>query len=386
MKKILFILPHFDIGGTLTSFKSLLPLIDYTKYEVYVYALVNRGNGNKDMPKEINVLGKPHNSLDNRCRIKSKIKLLAYSFLKPLLSLLTSCGIDLSSLYYKKMADYLSKGKYDIVIAYQEGSATRMAQHIEANFKIAWVHSIYSRYVYLSKKKSIREVYDKYNLIVCVSQTAANDMIKCEPKWQEKIRVVYNVVDDDRIKKLATVPLKLGSDFNIVSVGRIDPVKRFSLIPKLSYELIKLGLQFDWWIIGSIVDKKEFTLLKNNIKKYKVQNNVHFLNSQNNPYPYIYNSDILVCLSSSETFNYTIAEAKVLNVPVVTTDFPSAYEFVEHNISGVISPVEKISETIFDLLTNCQLYSKIKDNLRRTSYSPSVVITQINGLLEGNEG
>ena len=45
-KRILFILPYFELGGIFTSFRNLMPLLDKGKYEVDVFAITKTGEGN----------------------------------------------------------------------------------------------------------------------------------------------------------------------------------------------------------------------------------------------------------------------------------------------------------------------------------------------------
>ena len=57
MKKILFVLPYYKIGGTLTSFANLIPLIDKTKYEIDVFALANEVDDFSILPTGVNYIG-----------------------------------------------------------------------------------------------------------------------------------------------------------------------------------------------------------------------------------------------------------------------------------------------------------------------------------------
>ena len=91
---------------------------------------------------------------------------------------------------------------------------------------------------------------------------------------------------------------------------------------------------------------------------------------------------MLVCLSSSETFNYTIAEAKAIGVPVVSTDFPCAFEFIEHEKNGLILPIEKIADGIKRMLEDDKLYSGIQKNLLFNQKETSLTKEQFKSLLE----
>lgn len=379
MKKILFVLPYYKIGGTLTSFTNLIPLIDKTKYEIDVFALANEVDDLSILPTGVNYLGLNFSDLHSTSMTPS-FKNRMLKFLKYGKRILTKFGYDPSDAIFKKMAKTLSD-KYDIVIAFQEGQPTRMAQFIDAPVKIAWIHSMFSRFEKMPSVNDAIRAYDNYNRIVCVSKTAAMDMTTCNQSYSDKIRVVYNAIDIRKLEVLSNNDVLTGNGFNIVSIGRIDPVKRFSYIPQIASVLKNKGIKFDWWIIGGKTVETEWNLLCSNIERYQVSDCVHMLGAQPNPYPYIRKSDMLVCLSSSETFNYTIAEAKALCKLVVTTDFPCAFEFVEDGVTGLISPMDEIPHKIESLLTDKSLYDSISSNLVGLKALQPVTKEQFDNLL-----
>jgi len=379
MLSILFVLPYYKIGGTLTSFANLIPLIDRDKYEISAYAVTNDIDDFDMLPGGVNYVGleQPHSKEAVTPRgIKSRI----ISYLKTGRRLLAKMGFDISDVVFRKMAIPLS-GKYDVVIAFQEGTATRMAQFISAPQKVAWVHSMYSRFKSCNRTFDVG-IYNNFEKIVCVSHTAAKDMEGSEPQWHGKICVVYNAVDAAKLIDKASEGIAFNKKMNIVSVGRIDPVKRFSYIPAIASRLKEAGLDFDWWIIGGVADKDEYDNLMLNIHKLQVEDCVLTIGALSNPYPYIKSSDLLVCLSSSETFNYTIAEAKAIGTPVVTADFPSAFEFVEQGETGLILPMEKIADGIFRMLVDKSLYTNIVSNLASIREDVPTTKQQFESLLK----
>jgi glycosyltransferase involved in cell wall biosynthesis len=161
--------------------------------------------------------------------------------------------------------------------------------------------------------------------------------------------------------------------FRIVSIGRIDPVKRFSLIPEIVNNLKKRKLNFRWFIIGE-GKGKEKELLIDNIFKYSVQNELLLLGEKNNPYPYIKQSDLLVSTSKSEACPNVINEAKILGTPIVAADFGSVYEFIEDNVNGLISPIETIADKIEQMITNDTLYNRIKNNISHFKYDNEEIL------------
>ena len=376
--KLLFVLPYYKIGGTLTSFSNLIPLIDKKKYEISAFSLTNDVDDTTALPKGVSYLGLETGTSKNASKW-NRLKRKVISYLKRGKRLLTKLGYDPSEIVFKKMAKSLS-GRYDVVIAFQEGQATKMAQYISAQQKIAWVHCMYNRFKSMGNETDI-DAYNRYDKIVCVSHTAAKDMINCEPQWREKIHVVYNAVDTTRVNEKAAEGIEFEKEINLVSIGRIDPVKRFSFIPGIASQLKKMGLDFNWWVIGGVAVQDEYDKLLREIKQLNVDDYVHLLGPLSNPYPYIKSSDLLVCLSSSETFNYTIAEAKAIGVPVVTSDFPCALEFVEHERTGLIMPIDKMADGIKRILEDKILYSDIHTHLISNRNQNSITKEQFETLL-----
>lgn len=378
MMKLLFVLPYYKIGGTLTSFSNLIPLIDKKKYEISAFSLTNDVDDTTALPKGVSYLGLETGTSKNASKW-NRLKRKVISYLKRGKRVLTKLGYDPSEIVFKKMAKSLS-GRYDVVIAFQEGQATKMAQYISAQQKIAWVHCMYNRFKSMGNETDI-DAYNRYDKIVCVSHTAAKDMINCEPQWREKIHVVYNAVDTTRVNEKAAEGIEFEKEINLVSIGRIDPVKRFSFIPGIASQLKKMGLDFNWWVIGGVAVQDEYDKLLREIKQLNVDDYVHLLGPLSNPYPYIKSSDLLVCLSSSETFNYTIAEAKAIGVPVVTSDFPCALEFVEHERTGLIMPIDKMADGIKRILEDKILYSDIHTHLISNRNQNSITKEQFETLL-----
>ena len=137
-----------------------------------------------------------------------------------------------------------------------------------------------------------------------------------------------------------------------------------------------------WYIVGPDVgNQEEYKSLKNNIEKYEVQSQVILLGEMSNPYPYIANADILACTSVSEACPYVINEAKILGTPIVSTNFGSAYEFIEDDKDGIIAPIEKMANAMDKLIDDHELYSRIKKTLGAFEYDNVKIMSAIYSLI-----
>lgn len=366
IKKLLIIVPTFDSGGTSTSLMNLVSLIDKEKYDVSVYAINNEGSTRNFVVKHAHLIGYSTSKESGSVSLVRRLYRGLFGFVKSSKKFIKKCGVDISPFLFRLVAKKLDKGNYDFVISFQEGHATLLASYFKHGKKIAWVRSEYKRYLEKANKKPEKNIYAKFDKIINVSKAASANFLSCLPMFKDCAHVIYNIINSDRIlsmsqEKVEDIPS--GQTFTIISVGRIDPVKRFSQIPLIAQELDSAGISFKWLIIGGVAVKEENELLLGNIGFYHQEKNVICMGKRANPYPYILKSDLLVCLSSSETFNNTLTEAKILGVPVVTTNFPAASESIDNDVEGWVEPIEKISARLISVLTNKECLSRVRRNL-----------------------
>lgn len=364
MKRVLFVIPAFSIGGTNTSLVSLLPYVDRTQYDVYVYALSPVGPMGKEIARYCTVLntiepGTLSSSSSNSSG--STIKIL----LKRIKRFFDRIGIDLKPIVYRKQVKSLAVRSFDCVIAFQEGEATRFVQYFRNTRKAAWIRADYSRYLSIARIEPEVALYNKYDVIVNVSKSALNSFLNLMPQCKGKSIYIYNLVDRERILSLSKSPdvaVQNYAEFTIVSLGRVDKVKHFTDIPVIAKTLSDHGISFHWMIIGgpTVRYPEEYELLKKGIVDGDLSSRVELLGHQSNPYPYLAKSNLLVCLSESETFNHTFAEARSLGIPVLSVDYPGSDELLGNRKGGLTVKREMICETIERIITDSESYTILK--------------------------
>lgn len=384
MKRLLIVVPSFNIGGTVTALVNFVTLIDRTHYEVFVYSINKEGLMLDQLSKLATIVG--YSNMRISPQWKLTINIIIFKLLKKVYKYLKKIGLDLSTISLRRIARNLEKKDYDLVIAFQEGTATKLVGFFRNQNKFAWVRSEYSRYTGLARIKPEVDLYKKFKKIICVSIASSNNFIGCIPEVKEHVVHIYDILNAERILSLSQDAVEIDANdntFAIISIGRVDPVKRFSLIPQIAASLKKQGLIFKWYILGSasVQTIREEQLLKANISKYDVSDDVILLGQKSNPYPYLKRSNLLVCLSSSETFNYTLTEAKILGVPIVTTNYACAAESVVNNEQGLIVSIENIEDAIFTMITDHGKYDTIRENLKRYKYNCEPILNDIYKIL-----
>ena len=377
MKKILFVIPEYSHGGTNKSLENLLSFLDKEKYDISIYSLYEDGG---DYYKNI---FKPYIIKKSRLYYWLHDNIVTRKFIG-LLNRITRR--DNYSWLYRREANLIQeKYKYDSIIAYQEGLATQFVSFIKNNvFKIAWYHSPYMAFGE-KEKKDFENLYQDYSKIVCVSETFADGMKKLFPCFSSNFVTVYNTLDTKMIRNSSydiTSGFPNKSHFTILSVGRFAEKSQFHLIPEIVYNLSKIvdHDRFKWYIIASGTAYEKIT--KKEIERYQVQDNVAFLGPKDNPYPFIRNSNLVVCTSISESFSYVIAEAKVLHTPVLSNDFPVAYEVVDETM-GWIANIKDMPQVLARIIGNEDgEYTRKKKTALNFEYSNEQILHKIDQLLQ----
>lgn len=375
MKRILFVIPEYSQGGTNKSLENLLSLRDRSKYEVHIYCLYEDGG---DYYKQVfapYILKKSclyYWAHDNVCSRK------VMGFYNKV-----SKRDNFTTLYKREARLLQTKYRFDVVIAYQEGLATEFVTYFKNVKKIAWIHFDYAMLKGKVNLQARKKWYDCYQQIVCVSQAALSSMLVVHPEYQAKSTYIYNTLNIDAISKAGTelmaIPLKKDG-FNILSIGRFVEVKQFQLIPKMAHVIKQCtDAPFRWYIIGSGECE---SLIQAEISKYSLQDVVILLGSQDNPYPYIKQANLIVCTSIVESFSYVIAEAKALHTPVLSNDFPVAYEVVDER-TGWIANIKDMPKLIARII--CIVdgeYDSKKTAAMEFEYSNEPILKKIDQLLQ----
>lgn len=380
LNKILIVIPSFKIGGTNTALKSFLPIIKSKIPNIDVFAITAQGPNKEYISKYANLLG-----VDGEVVITNKksLKQILAIIVKKAKKTLEIIGIDISSFVFRNVAHRLENNNYDLVISFQEGIATHFVSYFNKTPKIAWVHCDYKAYLKASNKNPEIERYSKFKKVICVSKYTMQQFATCIPNVE--VSYLHNLISTKSIieKSFDRYNEKFDTtNFTILSVGRLNPIKRFEIIPHIIDKLKKKGIKdFRWYILGNgdeIVKNK----IKHLITEYCTPELI-LLGEISNPYPYFKKADLFVSTSISEACPYVINEAKILHIPIVSTDFGSVYEFIEDGVNGLISPIETISEKIESMILDKELYGKIKKNISDFEYDNNLIIDKLfNEILE----
>ncbi len=375
-KDILFIMNNLQSGGAEKALVSLLQTIDYSKYNVDLLLLKNKGVFLNQLPKEVTLLQAPiaYSYFDMsivtaffQCIRKGKFttlvnRILAISVLKTEKN---------PAVREQKMWRYLSPcldkmaKKYDVAIGFLEKTPNYFCiDKTNATKKLLWVHTNYSN-MEMQPKYDI-SYFQKANFIVTISNECATDLQNCFPQFSEKINVIQNIVSPDVILNLATneIPEKIDFTNSILTVGRLSYEKGADLAIEACKILKEKNIQFQWIFIGEGTQRNE---LEAKVIAYQLQNNVTFLGEKANPYAYVNRATIYAQTSRFEGKSIAIDEAKILQKPLLATNFSTVVTQISHLKNGYIAEMNPnaIANGIITLLSDTSLQEQFKSNLSK---------------------
>lgn len=392
-QKILFVLPGFTFGGTVFSTLNMISLLDKEKYDIDVLAMTHQGPvkeyyesaGINILPESI-VLSALMGRLSKE---HSWVRKISFYGVKILRRLCIYTGVDFPLFVYQHKANRIqSKSHYDYVASCQEFDATYFASCFPDTKRIAWFRNEYSVCSKLmTKKDRLRDarLYHRFDQIVCVSQTTRDDFASHFNGIQDKVVAIHNIQNVENIEEKASAFIDDPFEkeiFNIVSVGRFAPQKRFPFIPGIAAELKKRGLKFKWHIIGDGNVAGEWDKTQANIKKYDVADCVECMGSRLNPYPYIASADLSVTPSSYEACPRVVIEAKILKTPCICADFSSAREFVSNDVDGYVDTIDTIVEPISKMISDKDTYNRINNVCKNYQIDNDIIYAQLQNVFK----
>lgn len=320
--KILFVHKSMNMGGIERSLINLTNHI-VENHDVDVL-LLNDSFGQENFDNKIKFIktNKIYRLL-NPQHIYSKAKQTAMGAFK---SFVTNFGIRavLEKMFAKKK---FANNTYDIAVAFHgEDFLTcyQVANMVDAKKKFAFIHFDVRK---TKIKKRVFKTYQKFDKIICVSNSCAEQFRQTYPELADKVDYLYNISDVEEIKrKSGEFEISFQKEnINIISVSRLSAEKAHVRSLKILKQLKEKGFNFCWHIVG---DGDERQKIEKFINENNMMDYVKTYGNQANPYPYIKAADLFYLGSIHEAAPMVYKEAEVLGVPVLTTNTTSATELV----------------------------------------------------------
>jgi glycosyltransferase involved in cell wall biosynthesis len=208
--------------------------------------------------------------------------------------------------------------------------------------------------------------------IICVSSDDFNEAIKYRVTPPRKLSVAHNAVDKieflSRQEAREKISKKIGHEISgdtiaLVNLGRLYATKGLGYLiesfNKLEKDLILV-------IFGDGPEKEN---LKLQVSSYKLQSKVFFVGDIPDASKYLPAFDAMVLSSTKEGLPYSILEAGLASVPVISTNVGGVGEIIKDGENGILIESKNslaISDAIKSLISDEDKIKRFSAELKKT--------------------
>jgi glycosyltransferase involved in cell wall biosynthesis len=390
-KNIIFVMSNMNCGGAEKSLISLLQTIDYNKYNVDLQLFKNEGLFLKQVHKNVNILppidsykyfDMPISMAIMDCIKKLRFDIIFYRSLAAYIFKTEKNTSRSEQRIWKYLKKCMPKNKkhYDAAFGFLEKMPVYYCiDKLNANRKIGFIHNDYEK---LEMDPVIdRPYFKKLDAIVTDSEECKAVLLKNFPETESKFKIIANIVSPTLIHKLSSeIVDDFPKGFNIISIGRFDPQKGYDFAIDALKIVKEKGITFHWTILGEGGLK---SALVAQIKNNHLEDDITFLGIKENHYPYVKKADLFMQTSRFEGKSIAIDEAKILNKPILVTNFSTVNDQISNNKTGIIVAMnpEAIATGIIALIENTDLRKQLSENLSKENLGTEREIEKIYQLV-----
>ena len=218
----------------------------------------------------------------------------------------------------------------------------------------------------------------KIDRVLTVSGKSFENMVFA-PCYREKMTVVGNPIDSDRIQRLAREILpELGDGTcDLIFVGRLVEQKNPQQFIRLVSVLKTKMPDIKAWMLGSGELDHDCEAL---IEELGLERNVELKGFCSNPYPYISRARLLCMTSRWEGFGLVLLEANILGIPVLSTRTAGAEEVLGENAAELCGGEGEMGEKANDILRNANIHEMYAEKARMRAETISTMEDYMNNI------
>lgn len=355
-KKILIVDCNAKIGGIQKTLITLIKQIHDT-YDVTLLLLNQEGSLLQEIPKDVLVMTTASDfrymgMAQGDCkRVSDKLRRGVYAWISKMFG--RKYAVELASLsLWRDMQE-----EYDFAISYTHifgeksfiaGSAEYVLRAAKARKKLCYVHCDYQNAGTQSTYSD--NLYAQFDKILCVSQSVRERFVEALPQLAERTYAVVNPIDDMQIIQLAHQDaVEYDHAYvNLLSVARLTKEKGIARMIRILGKLDTARVRY--YVVGDGMERDNIEAM---IEEHGLKGTVILRGETVNPYRHMLNADLLIVPSYHEAAPVVFQEARVLQLPVLTTRTLSADEMVG-TASGFVAENDEAALEIYlrDLLAH----------------------------------
>lgn len=368
MKKVLFVINTLGCAGAETALIELLKSLDEKEYELSLYVLMGQGEMIDKIPENVKLLN-DHYCKDSVLSKQGKQAMMKtvwrsfwengnvfgkFAYIVRTFSAMRRTGkFQPDKILWRVISDGSPRFEetYDLAVAYLEGGSTYyVADHVKAKKKAAFIHIDYENSGYT--RGMDRNCFDKMDRIFTVSDEVKKHFLNVYPKYQDKVKVFHNIINQDEIRRKAEEETGFEDYFDgvrLLTVGRLTYQKAYDIAIDAMKLIKDRGYKVRWYILG---EGSERPALEKKVKELGLEKEFLMPGAVSNPFPYYKQADIYVHATRFEGKSIAIQEAQTLGCAIIASDCNGNREQIVQEKDGLLCLLEpeSIAEAVISLV------------------------------------
>lgn len=368
MKKVLFVINTLGCAGAETALIELLKSLDEKEYELSLYVLMGQGEMIDKIPENVKLLN-DHYCKDSVLSKQGKQAMMKtvwrsfwgngnvfgkFAYIVRTFSAMRRTGkFQPDKILWRVISDGSQRFEetYDLAVAYLEGGSTYyVADHVKAKKKAAFIHIDYESSGYT--RGMDRNCFDKMDRIFTVSDEVKKHFLNVYPKYQDKVKVFHNIINQDEIRRKAEEETGFEDHFDgvrLLTVGRLTYQKAYDIAIDAMKLIKDRGYKVRWYILG---EGNERPALEKKVKELGLEKEFLMPGAASDPFPYYKQADIYVHATRFEGKSIAIQEAQTLGCAIIASDCNGNREQIVQGKDGLLCQLdpESIAEAVISLV------------------------------------
>ena len=241
----------------------------------------------------------------------------------------------------------------------------------------------------LDKKyeKNLKNILDKVNYFLYISQTIKNDLLNLNIP-EKKLIFFPNSIEILKFEKYLEFKNK-HEQLKLITVARyVEKKKGYDKLALICKKLIDAKIDFEWKIIGknvSHISRSKF--FQDNLSFFKFYENIENLEEVYFPHSslikHFVDSDLYINLSKIESFGITYIESLASLTPVLSFNSKGANEIIKNNYNGfLVNDENELIDKIMEISNKKHNLMSLKNNMSNSikKFDLNLVIDRYNNI------
>jgi len=235
-----------------------------------------------------------------------------------------------------RIDDYLKKEQPDEVfcsLIHLNGEVLESARRV-GNIRVVLRNNYLLKDVSDDLLLKAKDYYSKADVVIAQTEQMEKELIDNCGVERDRIKVIENPIDieyiDEHIIGIST-PYPKDGKFHFCWVGRYDMIKGVDVMFEAFSRAYHQNQNISLYLIGKEEPENNYyQSLLNYVEQNQLQNVVHFIGFEKNPYIWISYADCFIVPSRSEANSNVLKEASYLRVPIISTCKSSVRSYQVH--------------------------------------------------------